>query len=152
MNQAVKLAIARGTAQNPAPQKAGDLIGSRAKTRLLDVVSLEGSVMTGLYVLEKGGARPLKHGEDPRGKELLARTGGLTPEQKADLTEQGVAIYYLREAPIPYRNGEMSLQRSEERYGTIWGTEVVPYVSLSEHEATAVANRMARMMMASCGW
>jgi hypothetical protein len=103
---------------------------SKRSVTALDVATLEGSSRTGLYVKDRSGVRPLEYNEDPRGKELLARTSGITPEQAEDLKRQGTSIAYLREVPSPLGmtlgQSSENIYRGEHRIAL--GTEVVPYV------------------------
>ena len=108
----------------------------RLKTRPMDVLSLKGCSETGLYVLQRGGAKPLCKDEKTSGAKLLARTRGLSKEEKQDLQEQNIEIAWLRETGI-----DNLLPLSSEKYEgkeTTWGTEVVPYIVVSEVQAKSI--------------
>ena len=108
----------------------------RLKTRPMDVLSMNGCSETGLYVLEKGGAKALSKKEKTNGAKLLARTKGLSQEEKANLRKQNIEIVYLREVGI----NNLLVLSSEKCEGkeTIWNTEVVPYIIVNENQAKAI--------------
>jgi hypothetical protein len=110
-----------------------------SRTRLIDVISVSSASKTGIYVLDNGCVRPLRQDESQDGKKLLARTNGLSHQQKGDLKERGTGIYYVREAKMPH--GETALLMSSEGYEgveSMHGTVVVPYISLTQSQASSI--------------
>ncbi len=116
----------------------------RPGTTIADVVSLDRKKSpTGLYALEeKSAVRPLKRHE--MGKKLLARTEGLTDEQKSDLAEQNVEVVYVRETPL----SDIHVKTSEAAYkdpDTTFNTVVVPYIMLNDVQAESVLNMASQL-------
>ncbi len=116
----------------------------RPGTTIADIVSLDRKKsLTGLYELEGNATvRPLNgHGTN---KKLLARTKGLTEEQKSDLAEQNVKVVYVREGGI----SDIGVVTSEEQSripDELFNTVVVPYVALNDAQAESVLNMASQL-------
>lgn len=133
---------------------------------IADVVSLDRKRSpSGLYVKGRYGIVPLDSLDEAKGRQVLARTEGLTLEQKRDLHEQGIRLLYIREAPTAPGNdigieawyptgGNDSHREQRERLdaseGPIhdelgYGTMIVPYLLLNDRQAESV-QRMAQSL------
>ena len=127
--------------ETPSGKETLTLLASRRPgATIADVVSLDRRLsLTALYVLNKGTVKPLKSLEEGKGKTILARTEGLTPKQKEELTEQNIPIVYVREIPgVPNIHGVETLEKYEGEKDDLYGTTVVPYIKLSEKQAEKV--------------
>lgn len=132
----------------PSGKETLTLLASRRPgTTIADVVSLDRRLsLTALYVIDKGTVNPLRSLEEGKGKTILARTEGLTAQQKQELAEQNVPITYVREIPgVPNIHGiETRAEYEGERDG-LFGTIVVPYLRLNEKQAENVKNLASQL-------
>ncbi len=119
------------------------LASRRPGTTIADVVSLDRRLsLTALYMLDKGMVKPLRSLEEGKGKTILAKTEGLTAQQKQELAEQNVRIIHVREI-----SGVPNIQGIEtrEESGELYGTKVVPYLRLNEKQAENVKNLASQL-------
>ncbi|MBD3210726.1 hypothetical protein GF318_05075 [Candidatus Micrarchaeota archaeon] len=139
--------------RKPVAEKGGmkgiaGLQSSRARTSIADVVSLDRKKSdTGLYVVEKrAGVKPLERLGDAKGRKLLAKTDGLTSDQKKDLGEQGVSLAYVRELPgPPGLHGVQTSEKYEGEEDNLYGTHVYPYLVVTGKQAESIRNMASRL-------
>lgn len=132
--------------ETPSGKETLVLLSSRRPcATIADVVSLDRRLsLTALYVMDKGTVKPLERLEDGKGKRVLARTEGLTPKQKQELSEQNIRIVYVREiAGVPNIHGVET--RYEGEKDDLYGTKVVPYLQLTEKQAESVKNLASQL-------
>jgi|GEM_PF-7072726 len=123
------------------------LAGCRPRTTLSDVVSIDRKhSLTGLYSLDKGILNPRKEGPLSKRETILVRTKGLSAEQKADLKEQNIGIVFVRESSVaPNILGVISSEAASREPDNIFGTKVVPYLSVSAEQAAVVTDTASKM-------